>query len=267
MTATNETTINIDQPTLTLDLIDAPPAPVSEETRLLELIDRYTTVKADAAAASREALRQAADIDNRRKTLDHRLHEAEQRMNILAGSAAKYRDSQRAQAIGRLLQGDTSVDLEAVQEADPMDKLSANDLKLGIAELRNQRTELGREWDFVRSRVAKLEREFYRAHCVIHVAKFQLARDQVHASWVEIMGAESAAAKFAIHSGMDVLVNSQALTSLVLPSADGSDAMADVRRPGIRFGAAEVSGERILATHIIRNQAAALSAEFKNGGV
>lgn len=254
-----------------IDIPEAPtteaPPPVSQQTHLAEVISRYETIKANAANAAKEALRQAADIDNRRKSLEFRLHEAEQRMNILAGSAAQYRDSQRQQAVGRLLMGDTSVDLEAVAEADPMDKLTAADLKLGIAELRNQRTELSREWEHVKARIGKQEHEFYRAHAVINVAKFQLARAEVHDAWVEIMAAESAAAKFAIHPGTPVLVNPQTLTTLVLPAADTTDAVADVRRPGVRVGGSEISGERIIATTVIRNHANDLTTAFQKGGI
>lgn len=250
--------------TIQADLLpDQPDAPISETTRLEDVIARFTGEKEKAADAVRAALRQAADIDNRRKTLDHRLHDAEQRMNILAGSATKYRETQRAQAVAALIQGDTSIELEKVQEEDPLDKLSANDLKLGITELRNQRTEMGREWDLVKAAVGKHERRFYECHAIINAAKYRLAADALGDAWTELMAAEQAVAKYANFPGMPVFVNRERLVNILIPTSDDTDAMAPVRRGNARFGAAEFSGELILATTTIQNRAAALANEFR----
>lgn len=237
------------------------PAPVvSRETLLLELIDRCEAEKLALADELKAAMKKASDIDAQRQKLDYKLSDAEQRLKISAGSAGVYRDTMRAQALGRLMMGDETVKLDELPDSDPMSTLSAGDLKLGIEELRRQRAELGRSWDSARSRVGALEKKFYTLHAKANGARYEMARNAAYNAWVEVLAAESCSQKHALHAGIAQFVG-EGFWNLVLPPVDGHESMAEIRPAG-RAGGAEFRGENVRLTGLVNKYAGQLAGAF-----
>jgi|GEM_PF-5415519 len=235
---------------------------VSAETQLLGIEEAARNEKEQIAVELDKAVKNFKLQEQKRVELEYALSKAEEQMNILSGSATQYRDSQRAQAISRMLLGDTSVELDKLPATDPMASLSVTDLKAGIAQLRRDRSELELSWKAAQSAVNALERKHFAAHAKLHGARYQLARNAIYDAWVELQAAEGASQKHALHQVPQHVA--QDFWNIVLPAVDTLDSMKDLRPAGRNFGSNEIKGENIRLTGLISTRAAGLAAEFQN---
>lgn len=247
--------------TLAQDLPVEPPPPPSHETRLLEVIAQQDAEIEAIRGELPAAVTKVKEVDQRRREVDFALSRAEQKLNILSGSQSTYRDNQRAQALAKILTGDTTVRLEDLPQTDPADSLSAGDLKEGIAALRRDRTELGFTWNAAIGGVSNLRKRWYKAKALKAGAQYMLARESIFNAWSELRAIESCAQEMALHHTPQY-VHLQDFDTLVLPAADRLEAMAPLRVPDSGFGLASIRGENLRMTGRGEADARTLKGQF-----
>lgn len=244
------------------EVIDQPPPPPSHETILLDVIaqqDReIETIRAELPAAAAKV----REIDDRRQKLDFALSKAEQKLSILAGTSTQYRDSQRAEALAKILTGDTSVKLDQIPQEDPADRLTPSDIREGIGQLRKVRTELGFEWNSATAAIKGLRKRYYTAVALKSGARYQLCREELFNAWSKVRAAEGAMAEQSMHH-VPTFINVQSWDELKLPAADGMDSMKALRRAGTRLSSGVISGESLRLTGRGDTDVAVLKAEFE----
>lgn len=210
------------------------------------------------------AVQKIKELDERRRQVDFALSKAEQKLSILAGSQTQYRDSQRAEAIAKMLSGDTSVSLDKLPAEDPTDQLTPTDLRDGIAQLRKDRTELGFAWNNATSTIKGLRKRYYKATALINGARYLLAREELFDAWSKVRAAEGASQELAAMHGVPTFVSLTEWDTLALPGIGSMEEAHALRRSGSRFGPGGISGEGLRTTGRGESDVAVLKAEFES---
>lgn len=248
--------------TLAQDLPVEPPPPPSHETILHGVIAEQEreieTIRAELPAAAAKV----REIDDRRQKLDFALSKAEQKLSILAGTSTQYRDSQRAEALAKILTGDTSVKLDQIPQEDPADRLTPADIREGISQLRKDRSELGFAWNSATAAIKGLRKRYYTAVALKAGAEYQLARETLFNAWSKLRAAEGAMAEQTLHH-TPTFINVNSWDELKLPAGDSMDAMKPLRRAGTRLSSGVISGESLRLTGRGETDVAALKSEFE----
>lgn len=248
--------------TLAQDLPVEPPPPPSHETILHDVIAKQEREIETIRGELPDAVAKIREIDDRRQKVDFALSKAEQKLSILSGSQSVYRDSQRAEALAKILSGDTTVKLDQIPQEDPADRLTPSDIREGIGQLRKVRTELGFEWNSATAAIKGLRKRYYTAVALMAGAKYQLCREELFNAWSKVRAAEGAMAEQTLHH-TPTFINVQSWDELKLPAADSMDAMKALRRAGTRLSSGVISGENLRLTGRGEADVAALKSEFE----
>lgn len=248
---------------LAQDLPVEPPPPPSHETILHGVIAEQEreieTIRAELPAAAAKV----REIDDRRQKLDFALSKAEQKLSILAGTSTQYRDSQRAEALAKILTGDTSVKLDELPQEDPADRLTPADIREGISQLRKDRSELGFAWNSATAAIKGLRKRYYKATALLNGARYLLARGALFDAWSKVRASECAMQEHSVHH-TPTFVSLAEWDTLALPGIGSMEELHALRRPGTRFGPGGISGETLRLTGRGETETAALKGEFES---
>lgn len=250
--------------TKTLDLaltVEAPPP--SHETILHGVVGEQEAEIQSIREEMPDLVSKLREIDDRRKNVDFALSKAEQKLNILSGSQTQYRDSQRAEAIAKMLSGDTSVNLNKLPAEDPTDQLTPTDLRDGIAQLRKDRQELGFAWTAATGAIKTLRKRYYKATALLNGARYLLAREELFDAWSKVRAAEGASQELAAMHGVPTYVSLAEWDGLALPGVGSLESMHALRRSGTRSGAGSISGENLRTTGRGESEIAVVKSGFE----